>query len=201
MGFRLFVLLGNRSGDVFYALGAARDGSPLGEPSCQRPVLLGPAPPPHRAPRPNPPVVCPGFGLDNFCLSTENIHANFKYTVWTTTVHEDLKRRSPNLTTATMQRPNLRWQSGGAAMVLLRYYICSAMVSCVCCVRTTSRTLVFGCVDVGRRGRAVISQIVIISCIFARRIDQNGCLRQVGSNQRNFVWWSARHPGCGMLGF
>ena len=36
----------------------------LGELLCRRPVLPIPAPPPRCAPRPDPPVVCPGFGFD-----------------------------------------------------------------------------------------------------------------------------------------
>ena len=36
----------------------------LGEQFCWHPVLPDPAPPPRHAPRPDPPVVCPGFGLD-----------------------------------------------------------------------------------------------------------------------------------------
>ena len=51
---------------VFDALGGTRDACLLGELFCRRPVLLGPAPPPRRAPRPDPPVVCPGFGLDRY---------------------------------------------------------------------------------------------------------------------------------------
>ena len=31
---------------------------------CRRPVLTDPAPPPRRALRPDPPVVCSGFGFD-----------------------------------------------------------------------------------------------------------------------------------------
>ena len=51
---------------VFDALGGTRDACLLGELFCRRPVLPDPAPPPRRAPRPDPPVVCPGFGLDRF---------------------------------------------------------------------------------------------------------------------------------------
>ena len=49
---------------VFDALGGTRDACLLGELFCRRPVLPGPAPPPRRAPRLDPPVVCPGFGFD-----------------------------------------------------------------------------------------------------------------------------------------
>ena len=60
--FRLFVLLESRSGDVFSdALESTRDACLLAELFCQRAVLAGPSPPPCRAPRPDPPVVCPGF--------------------------------------------------------------------------------------------------------------------------------------------
>ena len=51
---------------VFDALGGARDACLLGKLFCRRPVLLGPAPPPGRAPRPDLLVVCPGFGFDRF---------------------------------------------------------------------------------------------------------------------------------------
>ena len=114
IGFRLFVLLGRRSGDVssmpwrvrgtlvspadrsvgiqscpnpprrsalhrislvrasgrtfrrfvFDALGGTRASCLLGEQFCWHPVLPDPAPPPRCAPRPDPPVVCPGFGFD-----------------------------------------------------------------------------------------------------------------------------------------
>ena len=66
MGFRLFVLLGRRSGHFFFnALEGARDGCFLGEPFRRRPILPSPAPPPRRAPpRPDPPVVCSLFGFD-----------------------------------------------------------------------------------------------------------------------------------------
>ena len=63
IGFRLFVLLENRSGDML-ALEGAREARLLDEQFCWHPVLPNPAPPPRRAPRPDPPVVCPGFGLD-----------------------------------------------------------------------------------------------------------------------------------------
>ena len=49
---------------VFDALERPRDACLLGELFCWHPVLPDPAPPPRRAPRPDPPVVCPGFGLD-----------------------------------------------------------------------------------------------------------------------------------------
>ena len=49
---------------VFDALEGTIVACPLGEMFCRRPVLPGPAPPPHRALRPDPPVVCPGFELD-----------------------------------------------------------------------------------------------------------------------------------------
>ena len=51
---------------VFDALEGTRDACLLGEQFCRRPVLPDPAPPPRRAPRPDPPVVCPGFGFDKF---------------------------------------------------------------------------------------------------------------------------------------
>ena len=41
-----------------------KDACPLGDLFCLHPVLPGPAPPPRRAPRPDPPVACPGFGFD-----------------------------------------------------------------------------------------------------------------------------------------
>ena len=48
------------------ALGGTKDARFLGELFCRRPDLPGPAPPPRRAPRSDPPVVCPGFGLCTF---------------------------------------------------------------------------------------------------------------------------------------
>ena len=48
----------------FDALEGARKDCPLGEQFCWHPVLPDPAPPPRRAPRREPPVVCLGFGLD-----------------------------------------------------------------------------------------------------------------------------------------
>ena len=53
----------------FDALGGTRDACLLGVLFCRRPVLPGPAPPPRRAPRPDPPVVCPGFGFDRLDCS------------------------------------------------------------------------------------------------------------------------------------
>ena len=53
---------------VFDALGGARDGRVLCEQSRRRPILPGPPRPaaPPCAARPDPPVVCPGFGFDKF---------------------------------------------------------------------------------------------------------------------------------------
>ena len=51
---------------VFDALESARKGCSLGERFCWQTVLPEPAPPPRRAPRRDPPVVCPGFGLDRY---------------------------------------------------------------------------------------------------------------------------------------
>ena len=51
-------------GFVFDALGGTRDACPLCDLFCRRPVLPDPAPPPRRAPRPDPPVVCSVFELD-----------------------------------------------------------------------------------------------------------------------------------------
>ena len=58
---------------VFDALEGTRDSCLLGEQFCWHPVLPDPAPPPRRAPRPDPLVVCPGFGLDR-CTSTHVVH-------------------------------------------------------------------------------------------------------------------------------
>ena len=68
------ILLVRASGEtfkrfVFDALGGTRDACLLGELFCRGPVLTDPAPPPRRAPRPDPPVVCLGFGFDRFCKS------------------------------------------------------------------------------------------------------------------------------------
>ena len=49
---------------VFDALEGTREARFLGEQFCWHPVLPDPALPPRRAPRPDPPVVCPGFGID-----------------------------------------------------------------------------------------------------------------------------------------
>ena len=51
--------------DALEALEGKMNGCIMGTPSCRRPVLNRPAPPPRRAPpSPDPPVVCPGFWLD-----------------------------------------------------------------------------------------------------------------------------------------
>ena len=57
----------------FDALDGTRDICLLGEMFCRRPVLLCPAPPPRRAPRLEPPVVCPGFGFDK---------SHYFYSLW-----------------------------------------------------------------------------------------------------------------------
>ena len=49
---------------LFDALEGAREARILGEQFCWYPVLPDPAPPPRRAPRPGPLVVCPGFDFD-----------------------------------------------------------------------------------------------------------------------------------------
>ena len=54
---------------MFHALGVTRVACFLGELFCRRPILPDPAPPHRRAPRPGPPVVCPGFGLDQVVIS------------------------------------------------------------------------------------------------------------------------------------
>ena len=53
---------------VFDALEGTRDACLLGVLFCWRLVLPGAAPPPRRAPRPDSPVVCPGFGFDRSIL-------------------------------------------------------------------------------------------------------------------------------------
>ena len=56
---------------AFDALVRKEDGCFLGGPSRRRPVLPFPAPPRRtavRRPSPDPPVVCPGFGLDKYTL-------------------------------------------------------------------------------------------------------------------------------------
>ena len=52
------------------ALAGTKDPCFLGEQLCRHSVLLDPASSarPSRAPRPDPPVVCPGFGLDASCI-------------------------------------------------------------------------------------------------------------------------------------
>ena len=49
---------------VFDSLQGTRDPCLLGEQLCWQTVLPDPAPPPRRAPRPDPLVVCPDFGID-----------------------------------------------------------------------------------------------------------------------------------------
>ena len=65
---------------VFDALEGTREACPLGEQFCWHPVLPDPAPPPRRAPRPDPPVVCPGFGFDKFAAKIRS-HAEVDYAV------------------------------------------------------------------------------------------------------------------------
>ena len=65
------ILLVRASGEmfqrrVFDVLGGTRDACLLGELFCRHPVPPRPAPPLRRAPRPDPPVVCLGFGFDRF---------------------------------------------------------------------------------------------------------------------------------------
>ena len=64
IGIRLCVLPETRP--VGFCLAGKRDGFILGERTSRRSVLPVPAPPRRAPPRPNPPVVCPGFGLDRF---------------------------------------------------------------------------------------------------------------------------------------
>ena len=56
------------------ALGGTRQACPRGEQFCWHPVLPDPAPPTRRAPRPDPPVLCPGFGLDRSFLESRLVH-------------------------------------------------------------------------------------------------------------------------------
>ena len=63
---------------VFDALESAREARLLGEQFCWHPVLPDPAPPPRRAPRPDPPVVCPGFGLNKNLFPNEMGQVNAK---------------------------------------------------------------------------------------------------------------------------
>ena len=53
---------------LFDALEGAKDSCLLGEQFCWHLVLPDPVLPLRRAPRLDPPVVCPGFGLDRFGL-------------------------------------------------------------------------------------------------------------------------------------
>ena len=55
---------------VFDASEGTRDPCLLGEQFCWHPVLPDLAPPPRRALRPDPPVVCPGFGLDGLHMNS-----------------------------------------------------------------------------------------------------------------------------------
>ena len=73
IGFRLFVHLGKRSGDVSTVLlESARKDCSLGEQFCWRTLLPDSAPPLRRAPRRDPPVVCSGFGIDRL-MRAKNI--------------------------------------------------------------------------------------------------------------------------------
>ena len=63
------ILLARASDETFErcvldALVGTRDACLLGGLFCRRPILTDPAPPPRRALRPDPPVVCSGFGFD-----------------------------------------------------------------------------------------------------------------------------------------
>ena len=51
---------------VFDALEGTKEDCPLGEQFCWHPDLPDTAPPRRHATRPDPPVVCPDFGLDRF---------------------------------------------------------------------------------------------------------------------------------------
>ena len=53
---------------VLEALEGTRDACLLGEQFCWHPILPDPAPPPRRAPRPDPLVVCPGFGFNKHAM-------------------------------------------------------------------------------------------------------------------------------------
>ena len=53
------------------ALESAREDCSQGAPFYWRTVLPDPAPPPRHEPRRDPPVVCPGFGLDKFELTEQ----------------------------------------------------------------------------------------------------------------------------------
>ena len=65
MGIRLFVILGKRSSELSSRLlESARKDCSLDEQFCWHPILPDPAGPLRLAPRRDPPVVCPGFGLD-----------------------------------------------------------------------------------------------------------------------------------------
>ena len=50
---------------IFDALEGTREARPQSEQFCWHPVLPDPAPPLRRVPRPDPFVVCPGFGFEN----------------------------------------------------------------------------------------------------------------------------------------
>ena len=55
----------------FAAMGCTMEACPLGEQFCWHPVLPDPNPPPRCAPRPDPPVVWPGFGCYKCMNCTE----------------------------------------------------------------------------------------------------------------------------------
>ena len=54
----------------------------LGEQFCWHPILPDPARPPRRAPRPDPPVVCPGFGFDRYKLDCSCFRRNVQDSVF-----------------------------------------------------------------------------------------------------------------------
>ena len=76
IGFRLFVLLGGHPGDVPSMPCKVRGTVVFW---AGHPVLPDSAPPPRRAPRPDPPVVCPGFGLDRCSTKSAALHVVCMY--------------------------------------------------------------------------------------------------------------------------
>ena len=64
---------------VFDALESAGKDCSLGEQFCWQTVLPDPTPPPRRAPRRDPPVVCPGFGFDKYLCDVAFRHIRLHY--------------------------------------------------------------------------------------------------------------------------
>ena len=113
IGFRLFVSIFFFQGSCVRCPGSYEGKLSPGrtDPSASRPAWPRPAPLPHRAPpRPDPPVVCPGFELDRYLLKLVSCKAypGKSYT----TVRNVFSKARPN---GTLYKPKdkqtVRWTS------------------------------------------------------------------------------------------